>query len=618
MTNPATGQPVADGVYAVTFSLYDVAVGGTAKWTETKNVPVAGGLFSTALGDTAPLPQSLFSGQALWLGIKVGSDLEATPRQAIVPVAYALSLVPGAAITGSLPSPALRVSQSGAGMASYFTSTTTYGVKSETASTAMGQAAILGAAGSATTLNRVSGVLGNSTNGFGVAGVSTNHYGVVGFSSNSIGIRGESSTGNNPGVWGGSWGTGPGVYGMGVNGHGVQGVGDTASGNYGGYFSGWGGIYAEGTNGGNGGQFASTSGYGLYANAGSIGVWGNSTGSAGVYGTSPSDWGVYGSSPNGYGLYGNSDDGYGLYARTYTTTRYAGYFYNGGGSGVNRGVGIAAFTGSGSSSDTHPGGQYYKAAGEFSGPVGIIAATSPESSGGDAIHALAGSSSGLWALRATKTGGGSYAGYFTGNVYVLGDLSATGTKPFKIDHPLDPANQYLYHYAVESPEVQNMYNGTLRLDTNGEAVVTLPDYFSAINTGEYRYSLTPIGAPMPNLYIAEEIKGNTFKIAGGVAGQKVSWLVYGQRNDAWLRDHPATDEVLKPAEERGTYLYPQGYGLSETRSLTSAHDRALNYTPLPSIEPSRTTPPLSATPPLNAGGATLPIGTAQPSSEIGP
>ena len=118
MTNPTTGQPVADGAYAVTFRLYDVASGGTAKWTETKNVSVAGGLFSTLLGDTSPLPQSLFNGQALWLGVKVGSDLEATPRQAIVPVAYALSLVPGAAITGSLPSPALRVSQSGAGIAS--------------------------------------------------------------------------------------------------------------------------------------------------------------------------------------------------------------------------------------------------------------------------------------------------------------------------------------------------------------------------------------------------------------------------------------------------------------------------------------------------------------------
>jgi hypothetical protein len=619
----------------------------------------------------------LFSGQALWLGIKVSSDLEATPRQALMPVAYALSLVPGAAVTGTLTSPALRVantggpalvtsgtttlggnvtingtlsggthnhdgaaittgavadaridaalardaevassyynkteadnrfvnttgpefmsanssvaalavSQSGTGMAGFFTSTATYGVRGETGSTTFGQAGVLGAAGSATSLNRVSGVLGNSTNGFGVAGVSTNHYGVVGFSNNSIGVRGEAAAGSSAGVSGASWGTGPGVSGVGYGG-------------------------------GEGGSFSSTSGTGLYATSSSIGVWGNSTGSAGVYGVGPDDWGVYGNSTNGYALYGYSGNGYGLYARTYTTTRYAGYFYNGGGSGVNRGVGIAAFTGNGSSSDTHPGGQYYKAAGEFSGPVGIIAATSPDSSGGDAIHAVAGSSTGLWALRATKTGGGDYAGYFTGNVFVVGNLSASGTKPFKIDNPLNPANEYLYHYAVESPEVQNMYNGTLVLDDNGAAVVTLPDYFSAINTGDYRYSLTPIGAPMPNLYVAEEIKGNTFKIAGGAAGMKVSWVVYGQRNDAWMQDHPASDIVAKPAEERGTYLYPQGYDLPESLSLSASHDRVLNYTPLPLIEPART--PLSATLPVNAGGATLPIGPVQPSNLIEP
>ena len=297
---------------------------------------------------------------------------------------------------------------------------------------------------------------------------------------------------------------------------------------------------------------------------------------------------------SGTGVYGASTTGTGVEGSTASITSYAGYFYNGGGSGTSRGVGVAAFTGNGSSSDTHPGGMYYKAAGEFSGPVGIIGATSPESTSGDAIHAVAGSASGLWALRATKSGGGDYAGYFAGNVYVLGNLSASGTKPFKIDHPLDPANQYLYHYAVESPEVQNMYNGTIRLDATGAAVVTLPDYFSAINTGDYCYSVTPIGAPMPNLYIAEEIKGNTFTIAGGVAGQKVSWLVYAQRSDAWLRDHPASDVVDKPPEERGTYVYPQAYGLPESRSLTSAHDQVLNHTP-PLVSPLTSTLPIMPT-----------------------
>ncbi len=89
----------------------------------------------------------------------------------------------------------------------------------------------------------------------------------------------------------------------------------------------------------------------------------------------------------------------------------------------------------------------------------------------------------------------------------------------------------------------------------------------ALNTGPFRYQLTPIGAPMPNLYIAQEIQGNRFQIAGGVPGQKVSWEVTAVRNDPYLRDHPVQAEVDKPAEECGTYLYPQGYGQPEEMGL---------------------------------------------------
>ncbi len=160
-----------------------------------------------------------------------------------------------------------------------------------------------------------------------------------------------------------------------------------------------------------------------------------------------------------------------------------------------------------------------------------------------------------------------YAGYFRGDVHVTGDLSVSGSKPFKIDHLLDPTNRYLYHFAQEGPEVQNVYNGVVTLDASGEAVVTLPAYFSALNTGPYRYQLTLIGAPMPNLYVAQEIQGNTFRIAGGVPGKKVSWEVTAVRNDPYLRDHPVWAEVDKPADEKGIYLYPQGYGRPETMGL---------------------------------------------------
>ncbi|MEL6987310.1 MAG: hypothetical protein AAGK97_05720, partial [Bacteroidota bacterium] len=40
---------------------------------------------------------------------------------------------------------------------------------------------------------------------------------------------------------------------------------------------------------------------------------------------------------------------------------------------------------------------------------------------------------------------------------------------FKIDHPLDPDNKYLYHSFVESPDMMNIYNGNVITNDNGIA-----------------------------------------------------------------------------------------------------------------------------------------------------
>ena len=85
----------------------------------------------------------------------------------------------------------------------------------------------------------------------------------------------------------------------------------------------------------------------------------------------------------------------------------------------------------------------------------------------------------------------------------------------------------------------NIYNGNVILDGKGEAQIRLPNWFSALNR-DFRYQLTSIGAPA-NLYIAEEISGNRFKIAGGKPGGKVSWQVTGIRQDAWAKAHRARD-----------------------------------------------------------------------------
>jgi len=89
LTDPATGKPVADGSYAVTFSLYDVPSGGIALWSETQTVTVEKGLFNVLLGNVNPLSLGHFTGTT-YLGIKVETDPEMTPRHQVVSVAYAL------------------------------------------------------------------------------------------------------------------------------------------------------------------------------------------------------------------------------------------------------------------------------------------------------------------------------------------------------------------------------------------------------------------------------------------------------------------------------------------------------------------------------------------------
>ena len=56
-----------------------------------------------------------------------------------------------------------------------------------------------------------------------------------------------------------------------------------------------------------------------------------------------------------------------------------------------------------------------------------------------------------------------YAGYFNGKVNVTGTLTKAGGS-FIIDHPLDPANKYLSHSFVESPDMKNIYDGIAVLD----------------------------------------------------------------------------------------------------------------------------------------------------------
>jgi len=159
----------------------------------------------------------------------------------------------------------------------------------------------------------------------------------------------------------------------------------------------------------------------------------------------------------------------------------------------------------------------------------------------------------------------NYAGYFDGDTHVNGTLTKSAGS-FKIDHPLDPANMYLSHSFVESPDMMNVYNGNVVLDGNGEAVVVLPEWFEVLNR-DFRYQLTALGAPGPNVYVAEKVSGNQFRIAGGDPGMEISWQVTGIRQDKYAEEHRIQVEELKSQEDAGMYLHPDLYGAPKTEAI---------------------------------------------------
>jgi hypothetical protein len=125
----------------------------------------------------------------------------------------------------------------------------------------------------------------------------------------------------------------------------------------------------------------------------------------------------------------------------------------------------------------------------------------------------------------------------------VGALSkASGT--FTIDHPLDPNGKILNHYFVESPDMSNIYSGSVVLDDGGRAEVRLPDYFDALNRNA-RVQLTGVGTF--EVYVAEKPAGNHFVI-GGKPGVEVYWQVTGDRQD------PSAEitRLIMPVEQQKT------------------------------------------------------------------
>jgi len=272
------------------------------------------------------------------------------------------------------------------------------------------------------------------------------------------------------------------------------------------------------------------------------------------------------SATSGDGLYGQGATG--VYA--YGTT-YGAYVV-----GAN-GDGVAAY-----SYGTYNSGVYGDASGDYGhGVYGVasgadsygVSGLNSNTTSGYGVYGEAESSGGIGggffnttngdALYAQSEGGG-FAGFFIGDVNINGNLSKSGGS-FKIDDPVDPANKYLYHSFVESPDMKNIYDGVAMLDRNGEAIVEMPEWFGMLNR-DFRYQLTCIGSFAP-VYIAEELANNQFKIAGGRDGMRVSWQVTGIRQDPWANAHRIPVEQEKEAKLKGFYIHPELYGAPAERQI---------------------------------------------------
>jgi hypothetical protein len=391
-----------------------------------------------------------------------------------------------------------------------------------------------------TSIATAGSIYGESTTGIGVIGVSGTQNGVYGLSTGTLGGTVGVSTGTGNGIWGVATGAGvAGFFDGGPTGRGIivsvgaSGMGTTAPTSRLTVMQPATPVPAVDT-------FAAITAY-SYTAQGCLkgGVYGTYNGSN--FGTGVQGVGYNGiNNPDVNAVFGTGNQDIGVFGSANTAGVEGASVGGIGVVGYNKNASFAATTGIGNT---------YGVYGNATTVGGAVVPT--------VRYGVYGFASGA----ATN-----YAGYFSGNVEITGSI-AKGSGTFKIDHPLDPENKYLYHSFVESPDMMNIYNGNVTTDANGYATVTMPDYFDALNK-DFRYQLTAIGT-FAQAIVGKEMNGNQFVIRTSEPNVKVSWQVTGVRQDKYANAHRVVPEVEKEPQYKGYYLHAEEWGKPANRSIGS-------------------------------------------------
>jgi hypothetical protein len=525
------GVPVPNGNYSVVFKLYAVPSGGSPFWSESQSVATRDGLFAVLLGAVTPIGAVPDAG-ALYLGMAVGGGAELAPRVHIVSTAYAYK-----ADTANYA----LASAGGDNAWVHGGDSVLYTVRMLGLAKGGGANALLGPSSQFHVnfgFRCTTGLSGQDrfhcTVGGGRNNVASGSYSTVagGISNEAAGDDASVAGGSDntasayaSAVAGGLYNTASGEFsvvnggdrGVALGNYAVIGGGraDTAKALYGAVLSGYRNVAGDSA-----------------TDTAAVVAGGRQNCAAGPYsfvggGHGDTATALYGAVLSGHGCRaGDAADDTAATVAGGTDNRATGkYAFVGGGIGNAASSGYTAVAGGWLNSATLDlatvGGGYANLA---SSSYATVPGGWRDTAAGEMSFATNGNS----IVPAAYSNAAAFNGQTAtaSNQTRVGVLSkASGT--FTIDHPLDPQGKILNHYFIEGPEMRNIYDGEVVLDASGRAVVTLPDYFDALNR-KPRVQLTGVGTF--EVYVAEKVAGNRFVI-GGKPGAEVYWQVTGERKD---------------------------------------------------------------------------------------